>query len=121
MACRSGDSIHEFAVSVRNDSAQAMRIRVFIPADGPFPGLDILSGAHTARRDGLPRVMGVRPDNVVEPVNVLVFTDDCHQIQAITVGEGRTLITIGPNLEVSLSPLPRLDLETQAAQLVPVC
>ena len=119
--CYGGDNIHEFAVSVRNESGTDLRVRVFVPREGPFPGLDIVAEAHSDRRDGAIDGMAARVDNSAEPVQVVVLTMDCTVIQVFSVSEGRTLLTIAPDLTISKARVPALEATAEAVQLAPVC
>ena len=65
--------------------------------------------------------MGMREDLAAEPVDVMLLTDGCDPIRVVQVGEGRTLIKIDADLQVSLSQLESLDVSAEPAELAPTC
>lgn len=89
-----------FALSLRNLSNVPVRLRVYTTSVGPEPAFDIMLPARTDLLNTPTDVMGSRVDNSAEPVSISMFSETCELLTKFTVGAGRTLIEVRPDLTV---------------------
>lgn len=93
-----------FALSIRNASDAAVRLKVLIVSEG-LPDGDLLIPARSGILSTRAREMDA-PGSSPEPVVVEVYTDTCARLTSVTVGEGRTRIVINADLSVTTSAEP---------------
>jgi hypothetical protein len=90
-----------FALSIRNASDAAVRLKVLVVSEG-LPEGDLLIPARSGILSTPPRAMDVA-DAGPEPIVVEVYTDTCARLTSVSIGEGRTQIVINADRSVTTS------------------
>ena len=98
-ACSPAAIEPRFSLSIRNAGDAPIRLKVLVASEAR-PGRDLLVPARSGILQTVDRPMDVR-DGEPDPVVIEVYTHNCALLTSITVGEGRTRITIEQDLSVT--------------------